>query len=496
MITVDHAYLKEATMPSSAGSSINVRPLRPVPVIIGILLFADVVSAFESTMMYSALPRLIEVFQASPADVSWVLTAFILVGAASAAVCGRLGDIYGRRRVMIILLLISAAGSIISVSTGTLAGVITGRAIQGISGGILPLCFGLAREHLPQKRVPVAVAIIAGSMMLAGAAGNIIAGSLIDSFDWHYIFILAAVVALLAAAASTILPKSSATARGARIDWIGAVVFAPAIGLVLFGVTESTTWTWLDTRTIGTVVAGLLLLAGWVWWELRADSPMINLRLFFERKQALTLAASAVVAIGPLGATGFLLQLIMQTPTSAPVGLGMSATAAGALSFCTAIFGFLLTPLSGRISARAGSRRALIIGCVFGIINAIALALIANSILGMIIAAGFLTVATSFMMSSLPNLVVEGVPVENTGEATGVNVVARQAFSGVGTSVATLLLSLSIVPGTHFSAKGAYLQVFILIGACCVVALVLALLIRPGARAATASSPAAATPKA
>lgn len=480
----------------SADSSVSVRPLRPVPVIIAILLFADVISAFESTMMYNALPRLISVFHTTPANASWVLTAFVLVAAASAAVCGRLGDIYGRRRVLTILLLISAAGSILSVSTGTLEGVIAGRAIQGISGGILPLCFGLAREHLPVKRVPVAVAIISGSMMLAGAAGNIISGVIIDALDWHYIFVVAAVVALLAAAASTFLPRSTILARAARIDWVGAVLFAPAIGLVLFGITESVSWTWVDARTIGTIVAGLLLLAVWTWWELRVETPMTNLRLFFERKQALTLTATAVVAIGPLGAVGFLLQLIMQSPTSAPVGLGMTATAAGALSFGTAIFGFALSPLSGRISARAGSRRALIIGTVFGLINAVLLALVSNSIFGMIIAVLFLTVATSFMMSSLPNLVVEGVPAENTGEATGVNMVARQAFSGVGTSVATLILSLSIVPGTPFSTKGAYLGVFVLIGACCLVGLILALLIRPGVRTATDLSPATALEKA
>ncbi|MFF2852854.1 MFS transporter [Streptomyces sp. NPDC058001] len=478
-------------MSSSQEISGSVRPVRRIPVIIGILVFADIVSAFESTMMFNALPRIIDAFHTTPADASWVLTAFLLVAAASAAVCGRLGDLYGRRNVIIVLLLISAVGSIISVSTGTLIGVIIGRAVQGVAGGILPLCFGVVREVLPQKHVPVAAAMIAGAAMLAGAAGNIISGALIDSLDWHYIFIVAAAVALVAAAGCLLLPRSKAAAAGARrVNWFGSVLFAPAIALVLFGVNQSRTWSWSDGRTVGTIVVGLLLLALWAWRELRAEHPMINLRLFSDRKLTLTMLATAVLAIGPMGATGFLLQIIMQSPTSAPVGLGLTATDAGWVSFCTAIFGFLLSPISGRISARAGARHVLVIGSVFGMINAITLALLHATLLGFIISTVFLTVATSFMLSSLPNLIMEVVPAAHTSEATGLNVVVRTAFSGVGTSVATLLLSLSVVSGTHFSTRGAYIQVFVLIGACCFAALVLALLIRPGAQAATEARPA------
>ncbi|MEU1305593.1 MFS transporter [Streptomyces shenzhenensis] len=462
----------------------SVRPTRPIPVIIAVLILADVVSAFESSMMFNALPRLITDFRTTPVDASWVLTAFVLVAAASAAVCGRLGDIYGRRNVIIALLLISMVGSIVSVSTGTLTGVIIGRAVQGVSGGILPLCFGMARETLPEKHVPVATAMIAGAAMLAAASGNIIAGALIDNLSWHYIFVVAAVVALVSAAACCLLPRSTVLADTRRVSWLGSVLFAPAIALVLYGVNETPSWGWIDARTIGCVVGGLLLLLLWAWREQRTENPMINLRLFAERKLTLTMLATAALAIGPLGATGFLLQIIMQTPEDAPVGLGLSATDAGWVSFCIAIFGFLLSPVSGRIASRAGARRSLIIGSAFGVLNAVALALLHSSLAGLIFSTVFLTVATSFILSSLPTLVIEEAPAENTSEATGLNVVVRTAFTGVGTSLTTLLLSMSLVAGTPFSTRGAYLSVFVLIGVCCLVALALAFLIRPGLRSA------------
>ncbi|MEV7086194.1 MFS transporter [Streptomyces sp. NPDC093085] len=467
----------------------GARPARPVPLIIAVLILADIVSAFEASMMYNALPRILTEFHTTPVGASWVLTSFMLVAAASASVCGRLGDVYGRRNVIIVLLLVSLVGSIVSITTGTLGGIIAGRAIQGVSGGILPLCFGMARETLPEKRVPVATALIAGAAMLAAASGNIISGALIDNFSWHYIFVVAAVVALVSAVSCTLLPRSTTPVRTGRVGWFGSVLFAPAIALVLYGVNESRHWGWIDPRSVGCVGGGLLLLLLWAWRELRSDTPMINLRLFTERKIALTMLATAVLAIGPLGATGFLLQIIMQTPKDAPVGLGLSATDAGWVSFCIAIFGFLLSPVSGRIAAKAGARQSLIIGSAFGAVNALAIALLHSTLTGLIFSTVFLTVATSFILSSLPTLIIEEAPARNTSEATGLNVVVRTAFSSVGTSVATLLLSMSVVAGTHFSTRGAYLSVFTLIGACSLAALALAFLIRPGVRAPAVPAP-------
>ncbi|MER5185273.1 MFS transporter [Streptomyces sp. NPDC002896] len=473
-----------------------LRSARPAPLIIAVLIFAAVVSSLESTMMANALPQMIVIFHTNAADASWMLTAYTLVGAVSAALCGRLGDLYSRRNMIIILLLISAAGSIVSMSTDTLTGVVAGRALQGVAGGLLPLCFGLARENLPKKRVPVATAWIGGATVLSGASGMVISGFLIDHTSWHYIFVTTAVGGLLAAAASSLLPKSTVAAKVQRIDWVGGVLFAPAIALVLFGVTKSRTWTWLDSRTVGTMLAGLVLMAVWAWWELRLDSPMINVRSLANRKLALTTLATMAVAAGPVGVTGYLLNLIKQSPEIAPVGLGLSATTAGLLAFCTGIVGFLLAPLSGRISARTGSRRALIIGTIFGITNAIVLSLFCGNVVGVVVSSVFLSVATTFMLTSLPNLVIESVPAENTSEATGVNAVAQTAFSGVGISVAALILSKSTVSGTPFSTKSAFFEVFGLIGGCSALALVLALFISRTPRTTADARPAVAVQEA
>lgn len=482
-------------MSSPATSAPNLPP-RSVPVVIGVLLVAEIVSAFETTMVYTALPRFITAFESNAADVSWSVTAFLLVAAASAAVCGRLGDVYGRRKLLIIVLVLSAVGSLISLSTGTLGGVIAGRAIQGVAGAIMPLCFGLAREMLPRKHVPVAVAVIAGAALIAGASGNLVSGLLLDLADWHLIFVFAAALALIAAAACLALRPSTVVARVQKIDYLGGVLFAPAIALVLFGVTQSRAWTWGDARTLGFILVGLAMLAVWAWWELRVEDPMINIRLFFQHKLALTMIATAVLALGPLGISGFLLPLMLQTPETAPVGLGLSPSLAGLLAFCTSIIGFVLTPISGRVSATVGSRYSLMIGSVIGVLGAVMLATTHKSIVGMVASSLVLGISTAFVYTSLPNLVVEAVPAENTSEATGVNVVTRTAFQGVATSVGALLLASSTVPGTTFGTEAAFFKVFALMGVCCVITFVIGMLIKSNKETAAPATPAAATPAA
>ncbi|MFJ8927586.1 MFS transporter [Streptomyces sp. NPDC102364] len=455
----------------------RLRPSRPVALVIGVLIFADVVSAFESTMMLNALPHIIGEFKVTAVDASWTLTAFALVAATSAAVCGRLGDIYGRRTLLILLLLGSAVGSVVSISSGTLSGVIVGRAIQGVSGGILPLCFGIVRETVPKHRVSVAAAMVASAAMLAGASGTIVSGVLIDTLGWHYIFVFAAAVAVLAAACALTLPKSTMTVGAVRIDWPGALLFAPAITLCLLGVTNAPRWTWGDARTLGTILAGVAIFVLWIWREARTESPLINVRLFRDRKQGLALLANCLLSAGVFGSTGLAMQLMMQTPTNAPIGLGMSASAAGTAVFCVSIIGFLLSPFSGRLSARFGARLPLAIGSTFGIGSAFALVLLHDTVTQMVCAIIVLNVALVFMLTSLPNFVMEGVPAEHTSEVTGVHAVARTAFSGVGSSVATLLLSLSVAPGTQFSTEHAYNNVFLLVGGSSAVGLLIAFVI-------------------
>lgn len=453
-------------------------------VLIAVLL-AAVVSTFESTMMYTALPALEADFHADASSVSWVLTGFALVGAASAAISGRLGDVFGRKRVMTVLLVASLVGSLISLASGigegSLIGVIIGRAIQGLAGGLLPLCFGIIREHVGPKRLAITVSLVAGTAGIAGAAGNIVAGNVIDAWGWRYIFVIAAALAVVTVITSLLLPRSILSGPRDRIDWLGGLLFAPALALVLFGINVSNGLGWGSPVTLTPILLGVIILVGWAIWEARAKQPMVNVRLFAQRNLGLTLIAGALLSV-PLGVAGFMGQLIMQYPTTAPVGFGLSAGNAGAVSFLCGIFAFFMAILSGRISRGGRARISLAVGAAVGIIAAIFTVVSAaswHSFPAFVLSQLVLSVATSFQLAALPTLIVESAPKKNTSEATGVFQVTQNAFIGVGTSVGTAILAAFVISKTvPFASVTGYFTLFGMSAILSAIGLIVALLLR------------------
>lgn len=449
---------------------------------IAVLLVAEFVGTFESAMIYIALPSLMVDFNADAASVGWAVTAFLLVAAASAAICGRLGDIYGRKKLLVLVLLISVLGSVISFSFGSLEGIIIGRALQGAAGATLPLCLGLARETLPPVKVPGVIALIAGSSFLAGAGGNLIAGILLEVGNWQALFLVSGAIGIVAATMVACLLKTTHISRGIhqKIDYVGGILFAPAIGLILYGLTNSSTWGLFDARTLSTIFGGLAVAALWCWWELRISYPMINLRLMATNKMALTQLCTAILGIGPLVAVGVLTPIILLSPTTDPVGLGASPSFAGFIIFSAAALCFIGSPLSGRIAAAVGARRALITGILIAFIGYSLMFWAQHNIGTFVAATYFIAIGTMFAYTAFPNLVAESVPVENTSEGMGINTVTRTIFMAVGTTVITMALASSTVPGRTVPTESSFNLAYSIIAVTCVVSLILALMIKGG----------------
>ncbi|MEU6352488.1 MFS transporter [Streptomyces sp. NPDC047072] len=474
----------------------DTRDTRQLPFLTGLLALASAAAGLAATALVGALPFFIVHFRTTLDHAGWAVNAFILVAASSAVIGGRLGDRHGRRGTLVALLLVATAGSAVGFATGTLDGIIAGQAIAGVAGGVLPLCFGLARENLPERQVPVALAVIAGATTLGGATGGVVGQALVDSGDWRAIPAVSGAAVLLAALGALLLPRSPANVGARRVNWPGAVVLVAAISLLLFGVQGSITRSWSDGRTVGALVGGTVLLAVWAAWERRAEQPLTDVRLLTGRRTLLATLATAVLATGVVGATGLLLPTLMRTPEIAPVGLGLSAADAQWVLFGMAGLGLLLSPVAGLLAARAGGRVPLCVGGVLGLVSAVALALFHDGVGGLLVSVAFLAVATSFVLAAIPVLIVEDTPEEHTSTATGLNVVVRTVFATVGTSLATVFLSHHLVPRTPFSTADAFSQGFTLVGACSAAGFVLALLIRSGARSGAAAPSAAVATKA
>ncbi len=456
--------------------------LQPFPLVLTALIAAEATSAFEAAMLTSAVPKLIADFHLKTTDAGWALTGFTLMVAASAVIGGKLGDLFGRKKVLSIILLLSILGSVVSVGFGTFPAIIAGRTIQGASGAVLPLVMGISREAVEPRRVPMTVAVVAGTATLAGGVGYFVSGVLIQFATWQAIFVAAAALAAFAAVLChfCLSPSPVSHVKGGKIDVVGAALFIPALTLLLYGVTASQTGEWTSPVVLGTTVAGALFCLFWVWWELRVPEPMLNLRLLTVPKYALTMGIVAFFGFGAIGGMQLVQPLLFQSPDGAPVGLGMRPSLFGTMALGLSILGFLFAPVSGVVARRVGAKRSMLLGMALLTVAIPSHFLLRESLPLMVVVLALTAVGVTFALTAIPNLLAEVLPKENMSAGMGFSTVIRSLFQAVSLSIFALVLSSSVVPGTQHPQTGAYGLVIGTATVGVLIGLVLAFLVRGG----------------
>lgn len=432
--------------------------------ILVVLVIAEMASSYETGMMYSALATMYRTFN-DPVGVGWLITAFMLVAAAACAVCGRLGDLFGRRRVLVVVLILATLGSLLSALSSSLSGVIAGRALQGASAAVLPLSFGLIREHLPAARVPLGVSYLTAMAAFGAGLGLFTAGIIVDHFSWQLMFYASAAQAALGLMLVVMFVPASrgAGARGG-VDILGGVLFVPALAGLLLVISNGKNWGWSDGRTLGLLVASSALMGFWILYELRHRDPLIDVRQFANRKIALTNLDMALFGLGP-SQLMLILLLLLQQPMWTGVGLGISATLAAMLKLPGNVLALVFGPLGGHITAKHGGRCAMLIAVVVVFVAWATMTAWHGSIwllLAMIVLA---SAGSAMMYAAIPNLIIEAAPEDRTSEMTGLSNVVRTTFTAIGAQLVALILATSTISDPTqgkgvFPTEEAYLLAF------------------------------------
>lgn len=447
--------------------------------IVAVLILAEIVSAFELSMMYVTLPTLIKDFQVDANTVAWVVTAYLLVSASAGVMGGRFGDMYGRRKVMVVVLIIAGIGSLVSLLGGSLGMIILGRAIQGVAGAVMGLAFGLAREHLNEKQIPVGVSMIGASALIAGAGGALIAGLMIDVYSWHGIFAFAAVLAIIAAVSiQFVIPRDNVVASKEKPDYLGSVLLPVAVSAILLGLSSSSKTGFGSTQFIGLIGMGIAVTAVWIWWELRVESPIVNLRMFKNRQIALVMTATMLAAIGPIGGVAVPSQMIMQYPSSLGFGLGFTATAAGVFSCATALIGYFFSPLGGKLAFRYGARAVFITGLALMALVIPLILLTFGNVAVFVIAMGLNGIGISLTYGALPNVLIEAVPATHTSETAGTNTMVRNVGQSTATAIGAYILASYQDPATTLVAQEGISSTFIFVFIFAALSVAVALMMR------------------
>jgi EmrB/QacA subfamily drug resistance transporter len=470
-------------------------PAAPAGRTLTILGVCALAFALAQTMVVPALSTLQEELGTDASGATWTITAYLLAAAVATPVVGRLGDMFGKRRMLIVALLAFTAGSVVSALGSSLGVVIAGRVLQGVGGGIFPLCFAIARDELPREKVAVGIATISAVLSVGGTLGLVIGGLLLDHATYHWIFWVGAVLGVLGTIGAYVgVPESPVKIPG-KVDLRGALVFAVGIVIPLLAISQANDWGWGSARVIGMIVAGLAILAGWVALQARTAEPIAHVPTLRRPAVLFTNVATVLVGFGMFGSFVVLPQLL-QSPEATGYGFGLGATASGLVMVPGGLVAMLAAPLSGRMSDRYGSHVPLSIGGVIAAVGLLALAAFHGSIAVIVVGYAVGSIGIGLAFAAMPNLIVAAVSAERTGEATGFNTVMRSVGSSVGSQLVVTVLTASAVAGSQLPTDAGFSRAFALLAATTLVAGVLSafiprLVARSTARSAAAPATAA-----
>ncbi|MEA2270988.1 MAG: hypothetical protein QOC64_3598, partial [Solirubrobacteraceae bacterium] len=288
---------------------VDAAPNRTLLVLAG----AALAYALAQTMIVPAMPAIQRDMGGDAADTTWLLTAFLLTSSVATPIVGRLGDMYGKERWLLICLGLFGGGSVISALADSLAVMIAGRAIAGLGGGIFPLAIGIIRDEFPREKVATGIGTISAMFGIGGGIGLVVAGLLVDGAGAEWIFWLSAAASAVAGWATWRYVPESPVRAEARIDWLGGLLLSGALLTLLLGVSEGNRWGWLSAGVLGLLAASLVLTVVWARWEWRVTDPLVDLRLMRGRAVLTTNLVTFAIGFAMFGSFILIPQLV-QTP--------------------------------------------------------------------------------------------------------------------------------------------------------------------------------------
>jgi EmrB/QacA subfamily drug resistance transporter len=412
-------------------------------VTLAVLVVGCLSYAVLSSLVVPALPTMMHELGTDETGITWLLTGYLLAASVGTAIIGRLGDMYGKERLLIWTLVILGVGTLISALSSTLALQIGARFIQGVAGGIFPLAFGIVRDEFPREKVAGGIGLLSAILGVGGGAGILLSGVIIENLDYHWLFWIPLITTVVGALLTwKLVPESPVRVPG-RINWVAAALMTVGISALLLAVSETTEWGWGGAKTLLLAAFGVTVIAIWVLVEVRSENPLIDMTMMRLRGVWSTNAAAFLLG-GGLYASFVIFPQFAQLPQSTGFGFGASVIVSG-LYLLPATVGMTILGLgAGRISARFGSRWALLVGTAFTLGAFLLLALAHDAPWEMLTSAALMGIGMGLAFAALGNLIVQAVPPEQTGVASGVNTVMRTIGGALGGQLSATFIASNL----------------------------------------------------
>jgi EmrB/QacA subfamily drug resistance transporter len=454
-----------------------------------LLAVAAVAYALLQSLVAPALLTIQHDLHTNAAGAAWILTAYLLSASVLTPIAGRLGDMFGKKRALVVVLVVLALGTALAGIATSIDLMIAARVVQGAGGAVFPLAFAIIRDEFPRERIPHGIALISAILGIGGGLGIVLAGPIVQHLTYHWLFWFPLFGVVLATAGIVVFVPESPVRSPGRIDPLGGVLLAAWLVALLVPISEGPSWGWTSGATHTLFAAAVVLLVAWAWYESRSRAPLVDMRMMRIRTVWMTNLAALVIGFG-MFASFVLVPEFVELPKSTGFGFGASVTQAGIYMLPSTIGMLVAGPFAGRLSGSVGSRLPLQVGAVVSCVAFVLLAAVHDSGASIYAAMLIMGVGIGFAFASMANLIVESVPPEQTGVATGMNTIVRSIGGAIGAQVAASIVTATLAASGLPSERGFTIAFAAAAGALAVGAVVAVLI--PSRRPAAISSPRAA----
>ena len=441
-------------------------------VTLGLLAVACVSYVLQQTLVVPALPTIQRDLHTTTTWTAWVFTGFLLTSAVATPLLGKLGDTYGKKRLLVIAMIIFAVGTVGAALATSITMLILARALQGAAGAVFPLAFGIVRDELPAEKVGMGLGFLSATFGVGGGAGLVLSGVILQNMHWSWLFWFGAIPVVGALLLVWRLVPESPVRTPSRIDWWGALTLSAGLSALLVALSEGERWGWLSGATLGVFALSVVVLCLWIVVELRVPQPMVQIGMMRDRAVLWTNIVALIAGFAMFGT--FLLvpsfvqmgaNLPPEIASLVPYGFSASVIVAGLFLLPASAVMLVVGPVGGILEGRIGAKALTGIGSAVLGLGGLTLAGFHSNGFEIVVAMTFIGIGVGLVYAMLAKLIVDSVPREVTGVAMGMNTVMRTIGGVIGGQVGAALLSAITIPGTpDIPAESAFTITFLIAG--------------------------------
>ncbi|MGW0249029.1 MFS transporter [Nocardia goodfellowii] len=442
----------------------RAQTVRPGP-LLAVLAVAGIIAALMQTLVVPIIGQLPTLLHTTASTASWVVTVTLLTAAVTTPIVGRLGDMFGKRPLLLASVGMLVTGSAVCAVSSSVVPMIVGRGLQGMGVGVIPLAISVLRDLLPPDRLTSGIALVSASLGIGGALGLPVSAAIVEQTSWHALFwISTGLAGGVGVLLYLVLPNTPPVGPAGRFDPIGAIGLGIALVCLLLAVSKGSLWGWTSGSILALFGGALVMLCAWAWWELRTGDPLVDLRVSARPQVLFTNLASILLGMA-MYAQSLLLPQLLQLPAATGYGLSQSMMAMGWWMAPAGITMMAFSPIGARLTAAHGAKTTLITGSMIIAVGYLASLLLMGTTWGVLTVTVVINIGVGFGYGAIPALIMGAVPQSETAAANSFNTLMRSmgtaiAAAGIGAVLAQLSTSL----GGHVIPTEKGFQIGMLLG--------------------------------